>query len=227
MAVTKSIMRSSDIKARIASARIIPIVRTTDRSEALAVIRTLAESGFECIEVTLTIPSAPALIAELNAEFSGRILFGAGTVLTAEVAKQCIDAGAVFIVSPITVPDAIELAKQADVLTMAGALTPNEIFAASELGADLVKVFPVSAVGGASYIRSVKAVFPDIDLVPTGGISLDNAEMFLKYGSYAVGIGSELTRSELVLSRNTSELKTLARKFDPNLGVGSNSGIRS
>jgi 2-dehydro-3-deoxyphosphogluconate aldolase/(4S)-4-hydroxy-2-oxoglutarate aldolase len=161
----------------------------------------------------LTVPSAPELIARLNQEFRGDVMFGAGTVLTADDARRCIDAGSSFLVSPITHPEILELAKHSGIVTMAGALSPNEIFTAWRAGADFVKVFPVSAVGGASYIRSVKTVFPQIGLIPTGGVSIEKAESFISAGATAVGIGSELTRSDLLLESNANELRTLASKF--------------
>jgi len=204
---------TQDLKTRIAASGIIPIVRTNDQLKATEVIRILVRGGFTCIEVTLTVPSAPELIERLNNEFREDVLFGAGTVLTTEDANRCIEAGSSFLVSPITHPEILALAKSSGVVTMAGALSPNEIFTAWSAGTDFVKVFPVSAVGGASYLRSVKAVFPQIELVPTGGISVDDVESFFAAGATAVGIGSELTNSDLMLESNVTKLQNLTSKF--------------
>jgi 2-dehydro-3-deoxyphosphogluconate aldolase/(4S)-4-hydroxy-2-oxoglutarate aldolase len=205
---------TKDLKTRIAASGIIPIVRTNDQFEATEIIRSLVRGGFKCLEVTLTVPSASELIAQLNMEYRGEVLFGAGTVLTTDDAKRCIEAGSSFLVSPVTNPEILQLAKSSSVVAMAGALSPNEIFTAWSAGADFVKVFPVSAVGGASYIRSVKAVFPQIELVPTGGVSIEDAESFFAAGAAAVGIGSELTKSDLMLDSNVTKLQNLASKFN-------------
>ena len=203
----------TDLKIRIARSGIIPIVRTHDRSLAYDVTNKLVRAGLSCVEVTLTVPSASELITDLIEEFGAQALIGAGTVLTVEDAKRCIDAGASFVVSPITDLDIVGLCQAAGVVVMAGALTPKEIFAAWCAGADFVKIFPVSAVGGAGYVKAIRSVFPEIDIVPTGGISISDAESFLAAGAAAVGIGSELTNSSLVADSDSSELRNLAKKF--------------
>jgi 2-dehydro-3-deoxyphosphogluconate aldolase/(4S)-4-hydroxy-2-oxoglutarate aldolase len=205
--------KTKDLKTRIAASGIIPIVRTNDQLGATEIIRSLVRGGFACIEVTLTVPLASELIAQLSKEYREDVLFGAGTVLTVEDANRCAEAGSSFLVSPITHPEILDLAKSSGVVSMAGALSPTEIFTAWSAGADFVKVFPVSAVGGASYIRSVKAVFPQIKLVPTGGISIDDAESYFAAGATAVGIGSELTNSSLLLKGHVAKLQSLASKF--------------
>lgn len=202
-----------DLKTGIAASGIIPIVRAHDRSLAHDVTNKLIRAGLSCVEITMTVPAASELIADLKSEFGDNALIGAGTVLTVEDAKRCIDAGASFVVSPVTDLNIIDICHRSGVVVMAGALTPSEIFAAWRGGADFVKIFPVSAVGGASYVTAIRSVFPEIDIVPTGGISIGNAESFLAAGAAAVGVGSELTNSSLILDNNSSELRELAKKF--------------
>jgi 2-dehydro-3-deoxyphosphogluconate aldolase/(4S)-4-hydroxy-2-oxoglutarate aldolase len=203
----------TDLKTRVARSGIIPIVRTHDRALAYDVTKKLIRAGLSCVEVTLTVPAAVELIKDLIKEFGDQALIGAGTVLTVSDAKRCIDAGASFIVSPITDLGIVEICQSAGVVVMAGALTPTEIFAAWRAGADFVKIFPVSAVGGAGYVKAIRSVFPEIDIVPTGGISISDAESFLAAGAAAVGIGSELTNSSLVADSDSSELRDIARRF--------------
>jgi len=145
----------------------------------------------------MTIPGAVELIARLSDEYkNSAVVIGAGTVLDAETARNCIEAGAKFVVSPFLNVEIISFCNRNEIAVMPGALTPTEIFTARQVGADMVKVFPVSAMGGASYVKAVKTVFPQINIVPTGGISLDSAVDYIKAGASAVGIGGELTGVE-------------------------------
>ncbi len=141
----------------------------------------------------MTIPGAVELIEKLAQELNNDTIIGAGTVLDIETARKCIEAGAKFIVSPIFDAKIVSLCNQSSITVMSGALTPTEIFTAWQSGADLVKVFPASATGGASYLKAVKAVFPHIELVPTGGVNLENATDFIEAGAFVIGIGRELT----------------------------------
>jgi 2-dehydro-3-deoxyphosphogluconate aldolase/(4S)-4-hydroxy-2-oxoglutarate aldolase len=141
------------------------------------------------------------------------VLVGAGTVTDAETARRAVDAGAEFIVSPCLVPEVIEAAQRADVAVLPGALTPGEVFAAFRHGADMVKVFPAQSVGGAAYIRALRGPFPDIPLVPTGGVTLANlAEMF-KAGAAAVGVGTELISQDALARRDYAAIGARAKQF--------------
>ncbi len=188
-------MKKSQVLKKIREVGIIPVIRTTSADEARSVIGAILAGGINILEITMTIPNAVELIENLAQELNNDAIIGAGTVLNIETAQKCIEAGAKFIVSPIFDAKIISLCNQSSIAVMSGSVTPTEIFTAWNSGADLVKVFPVSAVGGASYLKVVKAVFPQIELVPTGGVSLKNATSFIEAGAFAVGIGGELTAS--------------------------------
>lgn len=189
-------MNKTEVRSKIKETGIVPVIRTDSAEKARTIIKALIEGGINVLEITMTIPGAIQLIAELTGEYNMVAVIGAGTVLDAETARRCVAAGAQFIVSPIAVSGMISLCNQKEIIVMPGALTPTEIFAAQAAGADIVKVFPVGAMGGVSYLKSVKAVFPHIEIVPTGGINPENAVDYLKAGALAVGIGSELTSGE-------------------------------
>jgi 2-dehydro-3-deoxyphosphogluconate aldolase/(4S)-4-hydroxy-2-oxoglutarate aldolase len=190
-------MKKNEIIERIKETKIIPVIRTNSADKAKTIIAALINGGIDVLEVTMTIPGAVALIARLSDEYeNSAIVIGAGTVLDAETARNCIEAGAKFVVSPFLNVEIISFCNRNEIAVMPGALTPTEIFTARQVGADMVKVFPVSAMGGASYIKAVKTVFPQINIVPTGGISLDSAVDYIKAGASAVGIGGELTGVE-------------------------------
>lgn len=186
-------MKKAEVLQKIKEVGIIPVIRTKSADEAQSVIKAILAGGINILEITMTIPDAVELIGKLTQELNNEVIIGAGTVLDVEAAQKCIEAGARFIVSPIFDAKIVSLCNQSSIVVISGALTPTEIFTAWQNGADLVKVFPVSAVGGASYLKAVKAVFPHIELVPTGGVNLENATSFIEAGAFAVGIGGELT----------------------------------
>ncbi len=190
-------MKKNEIIEKIGETKIIPVIRTDSADKARIIVEALIDGGIDVLEVTMTIPSAVELIARLSDEYkNSAVVIGAGTVLDAETARNCIEAGAKFVVSPFLNVEIISFCNRNEIAVMPGALTPTEIFTARQVGADMVKVFPVSAMGGASFIKAVKTVFPQINIVPTGGISLDSAVDYIKAGASAVGIGSELTGVE-------------------------------
>lgn len=190
-------MNKQEVLRKIKSVGVIPVVRTDSADKARRVVGALVEGGIDVLEITMTIPNAVELIAELTSEYGASALVGAGTVLDAESARRLVDeSGAQFIVSPITDHETIAFCKERGVLVMPGALTPTEIFAAHSLGADVVKVFPANSMGGAAYLKSVKAVFPHVEIVPTGGVNPENAHEYLKAGALAVGIGGELVKGD-------------------------------
>jgi 2-dehydro-3-deoxyphosphogluconate aldolase/(4S)-4-hydroxy-2-oxoglutarate aldolase len=193
---------------------VIPVVRTDSADVAMRVTEVLIEAGLPIAEITLTVPNAIDVITTLARRSGGdRILIGAGTVIEAEAARSAIRAGADFIVSPGLVPEVIETAKAAGVAVIPGALTPTEIIAAARAGADLIKVFPANSLGGAAYVRALRGPFPDLPLVPTGGVDLNNVADFIRAGATAVGVGSELVPREVLGSGNYESIAARAERF--------------
>jgi 2-dehydro-3-deoxyphosphogluconate aldolase/(4S)-4-hydroxy-2-oxoglutarate aldolase len=185
-------MNAQQSRTRIGQIGIVPVVRAANTSEAQQAVSAIFAGKISIVEITMTVPDAPALISQLSREYAGKLLVGAGTVLTYEQATECLDAGAEFLVSPgLSVP-VIAAAREREKLAIPGALTPTEVMAASREGASLIKIFPCESVGGAKYIKSLRGPFPDMDFIPTGGVSIANAAEYFAAGSFAVGIGSEL-----------------------------------
>jgi 2-dehydro-3-deoxyphosphogluconate aldolase/(4S)-4-hydroxy-2-oxoglutarate aldolase len=160
----------------------------------------------------MTTPGAIEVIARLAKSFPGMVV-GAGTVLDADTARKCVDAGATFLTSTGLVLDVVEFALKSNVIVFPGALTPTEVIAAWRSGADFVKVFPCSANGGHHYIRALKVPFPQIPMIATGGVTQLTAEDFILAGSEAIGVGSELMPPEAIRNRNESQIRELARRF--------------
>ncbi len=171
---------------------LIPVLRARHAAQAHAVVKAMMAGGVSIVEVTMTVPGAVDLLKELAAEYAGRILLGSGTVTTAAEAEATIDAGAEFVVSPSLHPEVIAATKERGKVSIPGALTPTEAITAWRAGADYVKIFPCSAVGGASYLKALLAPFPHLKLIPTGGVTLATAESFLRAGARALGVGSDL-----------------------------------
>ncbi len=173
----------------------------------------VCEGGIPIVEITMTVPGAIEVIRELAKHSASGVLIGAGTVLNAEAARRCLDAGAQFLVSPGLNLQTVELAVREGKLIMAGALTPTEVMAAWEAGADFVKIFPCGQVGGAKYIKALKGPFPQIPLVPTGGVNLTTAAEFIEAGVAALGIGGELVQADALKSKKPEIIAENARKF--------------
>jgi 2-dehydro-3-deoxyphosphogluconate aldolase/(4S)-4-hydroxy-2-oxoglutarate aldolase len=171
---------------------LIPVLRARNAAQAHAVVKAMIAGGVTVVEVTMTVPGAVALLAELKREYAGQLLLGSGTVTTADQAEATIDAGAEFVVSPSFHPAVVAITKARRKISIPGALTPTEVITAWDAGADYVKIFPCSAMGGASYLRSLLAPFPHLKLIPTGGVTLQTAEDFLRAGARALGVGSDL-----------------------------------
>ena len=174
--------------SQLTSACAIPVVRHTDAGIATEGSTILAENGFPVVEVTFTVPGAAALIASLRAR-QPAALFGAGTVMTSAQAEEAIEAGAEFVVSPCLVEDVAEVCRDRDIPYLPGAATPKEVFACWQAGAAVVKVFPAKQAGGPGFLKAVRAVFPDIPLMPTGGVGLDDVPAYLEAGALCVGLG--------------------------------------
>jgi len=189
---------------------VIPVVRCDASDVAVRVTEVLIDAGLPIAEITFTVPDAVDVIAKLARR---RGVIGAGTVTTADQARAAIRAGAEFIVSPGFVPEVIEVAKSAGVTMIPGALTPTEILDAQRAGADLIKVFPVQSLGGPSYLRALRGPFPDIPLVPTGGVDLGNVAEFIRAGAAAVGVGSELISRQALAAGNYPAIAERAALF--------------
>jgi 2-dehydro-3-deoxyphosphogluconate aldolase/(4S)-4-hydroxy-2-oxoglutarate aldolase len=206
-------MSASESIAWIQRTKIVPVIRASSPQEALAAIEALVEGGIDVLEITMTVPGAVELVREVSDQYAGRALVGAGTVLDAETAELCIEAGAQFIVSPALDVATVRLCRTLDIAVAPGALTPTEVLSAWNAGADVVKVFPCDAAGGASYIKSLKAPFPHIRLMPTGGVTLSNVPELLSAGSEAVGVGSNLVDLKLLREGRREELVERARAY--------------
>ncbi|HVS29861.1 MAG TPA: bifunctional 4-hydroxy-2-oxoglutarate aldolase/2-dehydro-3-deoxy-phosphogluconate aldolase [Thermoanaerobaculia bacterium] len=183
---------SVEVMARIREIGIIPVVRAQSADEALAVVEAIRAGGIPILEITMTVPGAVGVIAELVRRLGEDAIIGAGTVLDADSAKQCVDAGAKFIVSPSLDIPTIEACRRMVVPVFPGALTPTEILTAWKAGANAVKVFPANAVGGATYLKSVKAPLPQVELIPTGGVNLNTVAELIAAGAIALGVGADL-----------------------------------
>jgi len=171
---------------------LIPVLRAKNARQAHAVVDAMMAGGVTVVEVTMTVPGAVDLLKELKKQYGAQLLLGSGTVTTAKEAEATIEAGAEFVVSPSLHEDVIRATKAAGKLSVPGALTPTEVITAHRAGADYVKIFPCSAMGGAPYLKSLLAPFPFLKLIPTGGVTLASAESFLKAGARALGVGSDL-----------------------------------
>jgi 2-dehydro-3-deoxyphosphogluconate aldolase / (4S)-4-hydroxy-2-oxoglutarate aldolase len=179
----------------------------------MAAAEAVAAGGISIVEVTMTVPGALDAITQLVKNLGRDVLVGAGTVLDAQTARQCFDAGAQFLVCPGLDLGTIKAANDADKVIMAGALTPTEIIAAWKGGADFIKIFPASAVGGPSYLKALRGPLPQIPLVPTGGVNLNTAVEFIRAGAAALGIGGELVSAAALNSGDTAQITELARKY--------------
>ena len=186
-------MAKAEILERIAADGVVPILRTPTSQDALAMAEVLSQAGLACLEIPLTVAGALDAIRELAVGFAPGLLVGAGTVLTMDDAKAVQAAGAAFVVMPVFDASIVAFCREHDVVCFPGALTPSEIYTAWQAGADAVKVFPASAMGGAGYIKAIKAPLPRIELMPTGGVTLENAAAFIDAGAFALGVGGDLT----------------------------------
>jgi 2-dehydro-3-deoxyphosphogluconate aldolase / (4S)-4-hydroxy-2-oxoglutarate aldolase len=206
-------MTREQVRARVLEVGIVPVVRATSAKKAIAAAEAVAAGGITIVEVTMTVPGALDAITQLIKTLGSEVVIGAGTVLDAQAARQCFDAGAEFLVSPGLDLGTIKAANDAGKLIMAGALTPTEVITAWKGGADFVKVFPASAVGGASYLKALRGPLPQVPLVPTGGVNLNTAADFLRAGASALGIGGELVLASALNSGDVAPITELAKKY--------------
>jgi 2-dehydro-3-deoxyphosphogluconate aldolase/(4S)-4-hydroxy-2-oxoglutarate aldolase len=192
---------------------LVPVIRTSNAETAMRAVEAVCEGGIRCVEITMTVDRAIYALEQVANKYGDKVLLGAGTVLDAETARSCMLAGANFFVTPSLNLKTIEMAKRYSKAIFPGALTPTEILTAWEAGADAVKVFPCNAVGGPSYIKALKGPFPQIEVVPTGGVSLETVGSFLEAGACAVGVGGELVDSKSIATGNYEIFTERARQF--------------
>jgi 2-dehydro-3-deoxyphosphogluconate aldolase/(4S)-4-hydroxy-2-oxoglutarate aldolase len=204
-------MTRAEICRRIEEVGIVPVVRAPSAELAIRAAEALLAGGISIFEITMTVPDAQNVIRSLVARFKGSAVVGAGTVLFADDARSCIDAGAEFIVSPGLDLETIEAAHARDVPIMPGALTPTEVITAWKAGSDMVKIFPCSAVGGAKYLRALKGPLPQVKMLPTGGVSLSTVHEFIAAGAAALGIGTELVDIKALAAGQDAVLTERAR----------------
>jgi 2-dehydro-3-deoxyphosphogluconate aldolase/(4S)-4-hydroxy-2-oxoglutarate aldolase len=205
-------MDKTETIERIRKTGVLPVIRAASADDAALIIERIVAGGIDVIEITMTVPGAAKLIAESIKKYGADAVIGAGTVLTADDAAKCIEAGAQFIVSPALDLKTIEFCNGKGIAVMPGALTPTEVTTAWNAGADIVKVFPAGAMGGASYLRSLKAPLPHIKLIPTGGVTLETAAGFIRAGAEAVGVGADLVNIE-ALRGDPNSITETARKY--------------
>ena len=193
---------------------LIPVLRAKSVAQGRAVVDAMIAGGVTVVEVTMTVPGAIDLLNELRNQYSPKdLLLGSGTVTTADQAQATIDAGAEFVVSPSLHPEVIAVTKKNGRISCPGALTPTEAITAWNSGADYVKIFPCSAVGGAGYLKSLLAPFPHLKLIPTGGVTLATAESFIKAGARALGVGSDLVNLAAVEAGHPETITETARAY--------------
>jgi len=206
-------MTRDEVAKRIREIGIVPVVRATSAKQAQLAAQAVCAGGIPVVEVTMTVPGAVELIAQLAKTSGVEILIGAGTVLDAETARRCLDAGAQFIVSPGFDLDTVRFVKQQGTLIMAGALTPTEVINAWKAGSDFVKIFPCGSMGGAKYLKALKAPLPQVPMIPTGGVNLETAADMIRAGAEALGIGGELVSASALASGDTQPITDAARKY--------------
>jgi 2-dehydro-3-deoxyphosphogluconate aldolase/(4S)-4-hydroxy-2-oxoglutarate aldolase len=216
MAVTQS--RRAGVVAQVEALGIVAVIRLKDPGKLRAVVDAMADGGVRALEVTMTVPGAVDLIRGLASSLPAGFLLGAGTVTDAATARAVIDAGACFVVGPVFRPDVIAACHERDVPAMPGCFSPTEILAAHECGADIVKVFPATMLGP-QYLKDVRAPLPQVKLMPTGGVTIDNAGEWIRAGAVAVGLGSSLLDAKAIESNRFDVITANARKVVANIAA--------
>jgi 2-dehydro-3-deoxyphosphogluconate aldolase/(4S)-4-hydroxy-2-oxoglutarate aldolase len=206
-------MDKKQIVEQIETLGLVPVVRASSSDEAIKVIDAVLAGGVNILEITMTVPGAVKVIEKVADKYGSEVLVGAGTVLDPETARACLLAGAQFIVSPALNLDTIALCHRYSAPVMPGVLTPTEVITAWSAGADFVKVFPCGAVGGASYLKNLKGPFPQIRMIPTGGVSLKTAAEFIKAGASALGVGTDLVDVKAIRAGDTNVVTERAKEF--------------
>jgi len=206
-------MTIDEVIRRIGDIGIVPVVRAATVDEATRAVEAICAGGIPIVEITMTVPDAITVIRQVASQYGRDVLIGAGTVITANQAELCIGAGAEFIVSPgLSVP-VLSAAQACGKLAIPGALTPTELMNAQQNGAQLIKIFPCGNVGGAKYLKSLKAPFPDAALIPTGGVNASNAGEFIAAGAFALGVGADLVDAAALREGNLAKITQSAREL--------------
>lgn len=206
-------MKKESILSAMIEIGIVPVVRTPSAESAYKAIEAIYRGGIRAAEVTMTVPGAVKVLEKLSDEFGDKMVLGAGTVLDAETCRTCMLAGAQFFVTPALKIETIEMARRYSRPICPGALTPTEVLTAWEAGADIVKVFPCGNVGGPKYIKALKGPFPQINLIPTGGVNLETAGDFLKAGASAVAVGGELVDAKTIKEGRYEVFEERAKQY--------------
>lgn len=206
-------MSGTEVGRLIEQVGVVPVVRVASAALAVRACEALLAGGVSVLEITLTVPDALDVVSSLARRFAGRAVVGAGTVLDARQVEACIDAGAAFIVSPGFDAATVQAARARGVAVIPGALTPTEVLNAIRAGAEMVKIFPCSAVGGPSYIRALRGPMPDAKFLPTGGVTLETAPAYVEAGAVAVGMGSELLDVAALAAGSDSLITERARQL--------------
>ena len=205
-------MTRDQVRSRIQEIGIIPAIRVSSAEDALFVAEAVSSAGIPIVELTMTVPGAIDAISHL-ARNNPEIIVGAGTVWDIETARRCLDAGAKFLTSTGFDPSVVEFAVKANIVVFPGELTPTEVMTAWKAGADFVKVFPCSQVGGVSYIRTLKKPFPEVPLIASGGVDQETAADFILAGAAALGIGGDLIPHKAIALRQPHRIHELARRY--------------
>ena len=192
---------------------LIPVLRAKSLAQGRALTDAMIAGGVTVVEVTMTVPDAVDLLRQLKKEYGAKLLLGSGTVTTADQCQATIDAGAEFVVSPSLHPEVIATTRKNGKVSCPGVLTPTEAITAWNAGADYVKVFPCSAVGGASYLKALLAPFPQLKIIPTGGVTLETAESFIQAGARALGVGSDLVNLVAIDEGHPEKISETAKAY--------------
>jgi len=203
--------RAADVVRAVEDAGIVAVIRIKDPSKLRAIVDAIAEGGIRALEITMTVPGAVELIRELGPTLPAGFILGAGTVLDAETVARVADAGARYVVSPVFRRSVIEACHARDLAAMPGCFTPTEILDAWDAGADIVKVFPATTLGP-SYLKDVRAPLPQVKLMPTGGVTVENAGDWIRAGAVAVGLGSALLDAAAIHANNWDVITANARR---------------
>jgi 2-dehydro-3-deoxyphosphogluconate aldolase / (4S)-4-hydroxy-2-oxoglutarate aldolase len=206
-------MTIDEVVRRIGDSGVIPVVRASSAQEASRAVEAICAGGISVIEITMTVPGAPALIQQIVRDYGDRVLTGAGTVLRADQAKMCLDAGAEFLVSPGLATSVLTTALACQKLAIPGAMTPTELMSALEHEARLVKIFPAGNLGGPKYLKALKAPFPNAALIPTGGVNASNAADYIAAGAFALGVGADLIEAKALREGNLAKITAAAREL--------------
>jgi len=206
-------MTADDVKQQLEAVGLVPVLRARSIPEAHALVEAILAGGVTVIEVTMTVPNAIDLLRDLKAKYGSKVLLGSGTVTTAAQAAATIEAGAEFVLSPSLHLEVIAKTKELGKVSIPGALTPTEVITAWDAGADYVKVFPCSAMGGASYLKALLAPFPQLKLIPTGGVTVATAADFLNAGAKALGVGSDLVNAKAIAEGKPWIVTDMARAY--------------